>query len=207
VPRVVAAVETAWEDPTDLHVRDGVLVEPARDGLGLLVLERWAAEEPGAAEFRLTRLDLAGDTVYSQTYRYTPVPLPRSAVDSEIEGRTAGMQSSPFTRDAGISAAGWRRRVTDAIVAPPFLTPVTELVPGRDGSTWLALNPPAPPGRTWLILAEDGTSIERVMLPEGLQVLGVDLDTVWGAEQDELGVPYIVRYRVVRTDADEAAAN
>ena len=44
-------------------------------------------------------------------------------------------------------------------------------------------------------------------VPKGLSVLAADRRTVWGMEQDELNVPYIVRYGVVPADGPGAVAS
>ncbi len=174
---------------------DGVLGAVTRDGMGLLILERKAAGSPGPADFRVRRLDLAGDTVFSRAYPYRPVPIPAERVDSAIN--TIADQLQEFVGERmGTTAAQWRGWIGDAAYTPDYHTPVSQLVAGRDGTIWLALHPPGARGTDWLVLDEDGDPVGRVLLPPGLRVLLGDRENVWGVETDGLDVPYLVRYGV-----------
>ena len=48
----------------------------------------------------------------------------------------------------------------------------------------------------WWVLDAEGTPLARARTPIGLSIRLIDGDTVWGVETDELGVEYIVRYRL-----------
>lgn len=51
----------------------------------------------------------------------------------------------------------------------------------------------------WRILGPAGSLLGAVRLPAGLYAYAADVDQIWGLEQDELDVPYIVSYRVGST--------
>lgn len=174
---------------------DGVLSTVARDGHGLLIVERKAATSAGQADFRVTRLDLGGDTVFSRAYPYRPIPIPAERVDSAITTIAGQLQEFVGER-MGTTAAQWRGWIGEAAYTPDYHAPVSEFVAGRDGTIWLALHPPDVQGTDWLVLDEDGDPVGRVLVPPGLRVLLADREKVWGVETDELDVPYIVRYGV-----------
>lgn len=69
-------------------------------------------------------------------------------------------------------------------------------VAGRDGSIWLAQNSATEAGRRWIVLDGDGEPIWTVVLPLELTLRAADPSMIWGAEQDDLGVEYIVLYGV-----------
>jgi len=175
---------------------DAVEARLLNDGSGLLVLERGAAQEVGLAEFRLTRIGLGGDTVFSRVYPYEPVPLPRERVDSAIDAQAERLHRFVGER-TGTTLPQWQGWVADAMYAPPYYSPVSEILSGRDGTIWLGLNPPGPEGREWLVLGPAGDPVGRVLMPTGLRVLLADERNVWGVETDELDVQYIVRYAVL----------
>jgi hypothetical protein len=166
-----------------------------RDGNGFLVLERRAAAEPGPAEFRLTRLSLAGDTTFSRAYSYEPVPIPRARVDSATEAIASSLHGFVGER-TGTTLAQWRGWVGDAIYAPAHHTPIANLLAGNDGTIWLASSPPTADAPEWVVLSAEGAPLASVELPAGVRVLVATRDAVWGVEQDELEVSYIVRYRL-----------
>lgn len=174
---------------------DAVIDQLTYDGTGLLVLERPAAQDAGRAEFRLTRLGISGDTVFSRTYPYETVTLPGASVDSVIEVRAENFDGS-FAQQMGFTLNQWRRSLAEAIYAPPHYPPVTGLLAGRDGTVWLGLNPPAPDGQDWLVLSVEGEPLGKVFIPEGTRVVLADRHNIWGVELDSLDVQYIVRYAV-----------
>ena len=50
---------------------------------------------------------------------------------------------------------------------------------------------------SWVLDAE-GVPLARALTPVEIGMFVVDGDTVWGIEMDELGVQYIVRYRLLK---------
>jgi hypothetical protein len=75
---------------------------------------------------------------------------------------------------------------------------VRRLTLGTDGTIWLAREDAGGEQLAWWVLDPNGEPIGTVMLPRGLQVMAADESHVWGAELDELDVPYLVRYGVSR---------
>ena len=53
-------------------------------------------------------------------------------------------------------------------------------------------------GSEWWILDDEGEWTGRVEFPNGLRVLLIHGDEVWGVETDDLDVNYIVKYSIVR---------
>jgi hypothetical protein len=50
----------------------------------------------------------------------------------------------------------------------------------------------------WMVLDEAGEQVAEVRVPMNVQVMHIGTDAIWGLEPDELGAPYIVRYRIDR---------
>jgi hypothetical protein len=174
---------------------DATMAVRVRSGEGLLILDRRALESQDPA-FRLTRIGLSGDTLFSRSYPYAPVPLPRDTVRAAIQQTAETLHEFTSPRTGG-SIAQWRGWVEEAIYVPAHFTPVSRVVAGGDGTIWLELNPPPGPEQAdWLVLDGEGEPLGRVRLPAGLRVLAADRQALLGVERDELDVEYIVRYRV-----------
>jgi hypothetical protein len=80
---------------------------------------------------------------------------------------------------------------------PDPLPPVTTLVTSRDGRVWLQREQRGGPTATWDVYDAGGEHIASLRIPSGQVVkdaLGSELLT---AGHDDLGVPFIVRYRIV----------
>lgn len=164
---------------------DAVIGQLSHDGTGLFVLERPAVQDAVDAEFRLTRLNLSGDTVFTRTYPYQPAPLPREKVDSAIEARAESFHRFVGERTS-TTLAQWERWVADAMYAPSHYPPVGQVLAGRDGTVWLALSPQRSDGREWLVLNAEGDPIAKIVTPEKTRVLMADGHNVWGVEHDSL---------------------
>jgi hypothetical protein len=73
---------------------------------------------------------------------------------------------------------------------------VGRIVLGRDGALWIEQMDGLRTGN-WLVLDRSGTPRFQVRLPSTFVVNDATMDSVWGTEQDDLGVAYLVRLRVV----------
>jgi len=152
--------------------------------LAALTVRREAPSSPEDAKLTLLKMTLANDTVFVREFGYEPIPIPRAEIDSILDSNVTSRRS----RD-------W---LDDRLYKPPFRPPVTSMVLGMDGWIWLRGNPTENAGVPWFALDPDGTPAGRIPLPAGLRVFAGDAFHLWGAEKDELDVPYLVRYRIVR---------
>lgn len=169
---------------------------------GLVVVDRrvWGGE--GTATVRVTRLDLVGDTTWTTAIPYEPVALARERVDStvsELADRSFDFRSRSRP---GLSRAAYERDLVEEIYAPAWTPPVRSVLTASDGSIWLERFEPVatddgPTARAWWVMSPAGAVEATAYTPDGLRVVLVGEDAVWGVETDELGVDYIVRYRLV----------
>lgn len=173
------------------------------DDDGLLVVARRAWNGEGDAVFTLTRIGLAGDTVFSVHVPYTPVALARDRIDSAVVAVTESLYEFMSARQPGLARAALEARIRDATYKPAYVPPVGETMLDEDGNIWIRRFDPVAldTGKAvneWWILDHGGAPLARALTPVGLQVRHIGADVVWGTEQDEFEVDYIVRYRLVR---------
>ena len=166
---------------------------------GLIVVERRAWTGEGEPVVTLTRIDLAGDTVFQRRIPYTPEPLPTERVDSAIRAITDRW----YEDEPGISKGALEARIREATYKPAYLPPVVAARVMGDGNIWLERYAPVAsdtgePFNEWWILTIDGEPMARARLPAGLDVMFVDQEVIWGTVRDDLDVEYIVRYRLVK---------
>jgi len=160
----------------------------------LVVLFREAPASAEEARFTLMKLGLFGDTVFAREYPFHPSPVTASEVDSILEAQTT--QWSEYGVMGGVTAARLRSWAQRTLYRPAFRPGVTEMVVGMDGGLWLRGQPDGGGQVEWYVLDPLGNPAKRVTLPSGVTVLAADQETAWGMEQDELDVPYVVRYRI-----------
>jgi len=161
----------------------------------MIVLERWAPLDPGNAHFRLSKLTFTGDTVLTREYPFEPVAVRREEVDSVLDVVSSAIAEIAFFNATPARAREWVEATLDA---PSFRPGVTDFRLARDGSIWLSLGPDGAGQDDWLVLDAAGEPVARVALPSSVRPLAIDRPLVWGAETDDLDVPYVVRYRIDR---------
>lgn len=172
------------------------IVAIAEDRPEMVIVERPIATDPALGTFRVTKLDLDGDTLYSVSFAYQPEPIPEHVVDSVVRWiATPPPNMPPSMRATRPSVERGMEVAREALYLPAFLPPVELVVPGRDGATWLQRKSVGVE-REWWILDRDGRLHAALTLPARVRVLAAERDRFWAEETGELDVPYIVRYAV-----------
>jgi hypothetical protein len=170
---------------------DTPLLAAAPDGGAVVLVEREAARgERG--NFTVTRLDARGDTLYSRRFAYAAVEVPRGFRErfarETARGLAAALRAAPGPLEEVV-----RREV----FVPRYRPPVTAVVAGRDGTVWLRREEREGAAVvTWMVLDPRGRVEAEVRAPRELAVQQAERGAVWGVVRDELGIPYVVRYRV-----------
>jgi hypothetical protein len=155
----------------------------------VVVTQPAGMDTPGT--FRVERREIDGTTIYARSFNYTARPVSRLLSDSLIASRATAYERLVAPGRAMEAA---RRYVT----VPRYHPPITDLIVGRDGTTWLRLEDIGAATVNYLVLDLKGDIQAHVKAPAALKVLLIDADKLWGTVQDDLDVPYVVSYRVVQ---------
>ena len=170
---------------------------PTIDDSGLTVLDRRTPESVDGAAVHVTRIDVRGDTLFHTRLPYTPEPLLPEQVDSAVSATTEGMFSFMSRSQEGLTRASLESDLREATFTPRFIPWAVAPLVTLHGETWVRLRASTRVGSTeWRVLDAAGDPSGTVFTPDGLRVLLVDGDSVYGVEQDEFDVDYIVRYRL-----------
>lgn len=158
---------------------------------GVFVVDRRAWTGAGQAAVKVTLIGFEGDTLFTSDIPYTPSPLPSDRVDSAV--RAIAERMSRFSEG----------RIREAVYHPSHVPPIGGVSAGSDGTIWLRRFDPVETETgdrmvEWWILDAGGEPLARALTPLNLRVRAIDSDAMWGVESDELGVQYIVRYRLVK---------
>jgi hypothetical protein len=143
--------------------------------------------------FELAVLHSTRDTIWSHSFSYEPVPVSPSAVDGTV---AAAMER--LSREALPDRADAARQIRQGMSVPDHFSPFSGGVFADDGDLWVRREDVGGEEQGWMVLDSAGLPIARVTLPAGLEVEVVRSDTLWGIENDALGVPYVVRYVITR---------
>lgn len=173
------------QDDSDMYVAGGEF--------GHYVIERPVAASAERGTFRVLRIGPEGDTTFHRSFPYEPVPYsdPRERIE-ELAGDLTAMLGSMVDVDRDRVAQTLR----SSVEVPEYHVPVSAAHRAEDGSLWLRRERTAAPAHEWLLLDPDGTLRGRTELPAGAMVRSADGDVLWAAVSDELGVPWLVRYRL-----------
>jgi hypothetical protein len=171
---------------------DDPLFATNSDGSLLVTVNRDVPARGRNGTIRVTAWRGGKQQIFDRQIEYQPRRLPRSVVDSVIDGL-----SKPARRDSPttpVTADSIRRR----LFRPAYFPPVEELKVAQDGNIWLRVRLAESPEEVgdWLVLSRHGLTLARVSLPASFRLLTADRRVAWGVQSDELDVPLVVRYQL-----------
>lgn len=160
------------------------------DGSAVVVMED-VVQADGQGVLRATWINSSGDTIAIHEAPFSPAPFPET-VRERVTIRL-GEQLSPrwgtpkYVQELVEEQLRWPDR------APQF----TSLVLGRDHRAWLKREDQGDSAR-WERWSPRSETVEETWLPSDLEIHYADSSQVWGERKDELGVPFLYRYEIVR---------
>ena len=170
---------------------------------GHVIVDAPAPADPDDGVFIVTRVDLAGDTVYSTPIHYTPAPYTGAELDTiaarAARGGPGGMVPYAPGRPPPPDWEATANLIRANMEFPPFRLPVRYPWVSDDGAVWIRLTGDETGTARWIILDPDGTPRGRLDLPADIRPLWTDGDSFWAAAPDDLEVPWLVHYRLGET--------
>ncbi len=179
--------------------RDDVLRVMMDDGGYYLSRPFPTSAEP--ATFVVTRVAESGDTMFERRFSYTPVRYGSAVLDTvawesaRIPGGMYNPATGPDPTPEGLDINVVQQTIRDAMHWPEFQIPVDFGFVGDDGTLWLRREDDGGPDYRYMVLDANAEPRGLLDLPRGLRVRWVSADRFWVQETDELGVPWLVRYR------------
>lgn len=182
-------------DQISIHIRLPVPsnslwdVSPADSSI--IVVHRPIPENAEEGTFRIQKFGSSGRVIFDRRFRFTPKPVPERFLDvARRRPETLDFISQRMDR----SEVG--QLLNDSIPIPEFQPAITQLTVGRDGTIWLRRDGLDTETVRWIVFNTEGYVIAQLTVPSKLEILAAERGTVWGVMEDDLEVPYVVRYRV-----------
>lgn len=157
---------------------------PTADGHVVIAQE---GPEPGKA-LRITRLSHSADTLHTRMFGYQPKPFPDSVLDATAAQAADRGPSENFA----VALTAIRRQMD----FPQFQLPVQGYEVTADGGVWLRRENLGGEYVRWTVLDADLDPVGEIAVPRGVRILRASTDGLWTAEPDEMGVPWLVHYRI-----------
>jgi hypothetical protein len=164
------------------------------DGRSIILVDRRDEENPDEPVYRIMRIALNGDTVTNAAIRYTPRPIGRDLSDAFFRQRAEWMASRP----GDLTVASAERLLRGAMTIPRHAPPVTKVVPASDGTTWVRREDLRDATVEWQVLDREFDEVARLTLPADLEVFRVTADRILGRVTDDLDVPWVVVYEILK---------
>ena len=180
--------------PGDNHFADTPLYIVSSDGQSVVLVAREMATSTEMQHYRVTKWDAHGKQVFSVDVPYQPVAISETTIDSIVDLFADDMKTMYPTIDVA------KQYVRDSLRSPKFYPPVSHIVVGTDGSTWLgreSLSPPPFVASRYDVLDAKGLPRGKVSLNRPGRILAATASSVWVVENDADDTPALYRYRII----------
>jgi len=173
--------------------RDHPLYAVSPDGTHVTVVERSLERAIWMDVYTVTRFSVEGDTVFRVE---RPPPLIRLS-DDTFRKAAEELSEHPVLAEA-LPWPDVRPTLVEGLMyRSPWHPPVSEVVIGWDGTTWLRW-PDARDGSVrWDVLDPQGRALRTLVLDRGVRIRGATADTVWALVADSEGMR-AVRFEIQR---------
>lgn len=130
-----------------------------------------------------------GRVLRSVTVPYAATKLPGAMLrDTTTHYAEALTNAFPTVTTARMVAL-----VRGSLYVPGNLPPVTAILSGADGTTWLR-RAGAAGAATWMVFDARGRQVAYVTVPQGIEVVAAKGSSVWGVIRDANDVPFVARF-------------
>lgn len=172
-------------------------------GDGHVIVENEVSESERA--LRITRLGHSGDTLEMRLLGYQPKAFPDSILEAAATEAAHQVGDTPIRTSSGVEflerhaedTAAARSAIRRQMDFPEFQAPVQGHEVGADGSIWLRREDLGAEEHRWAVFGADLDPRGEVRIPRSFRILRVSTDGLWVAESDELGIPWLVHYRLI----------
>jgi hypothetical protein len=189
--------------PLPYQFSDHRLSTFAMDGTGVIAVDREAPGSAAAGAFSVTKFSPTGDTILKRQYPYVPKAMPEAEVARivrETRSRFERLRRSPtLGLDVEPPSAAQIERALRERGIPRFLTPITSVQSGQDGTIWLGGDDSSSETRRWYVIDTHGALVATATLPRRETVIAARDQLLITTYTDDLDVPYVAGYLLPET--------
>lgn len=179
--------------------RDHPLYALSPDGTHVTVVERSLERAVWMDVYTVTRFSVEGDTLFRVE---RPPPLIRLSNET-LRKAAEELSEHPVLAEALPWPDVRPTLVEGLIYRSPWHPPISEVIIGWDGTTWLRW-PDARDGSVrWDVLDSQGRALRTLVLDRGVRIRGATADTAWALVADPEGMR-AVRFEIKRAECHES---
>jgi hypothetical protein len=141
-------------------------------------------------QYRVTAIRHTGDTIFSRLYPFQPQRVTRETRSALALAFGPMAERSRRLRDA----------LEEAYAARPHIPPVSRIRIDQDGRFWVGREWVPGEPVVWDVLSPQGDRLFNIEFPVEVSPGISSGDLLWTVERDDLGVPFVVRYRILVPD-------
>lgn len=196
--RVIAALQpgpmplldllpTTWQPFDDHHLYD---VDPG--GGSVTVVDRRLERAVFWSTVGVTRISTSGDTIYAvehPAHLEEPTPAAISLARGELPDDAALRDLLPSEQARDLVIAG-------SVRVPQFLPPISAVVAGWDGSTWLRGPETGDDELVWFQLGATGELERTLELPRDLELAAASGESIWGIRPEPGGGAHLITFEI-----------
>jgi hypothetical protein len=160
---------------------------------GMLVIVEATPPAPDQRVLRVTKINVPGDTLFSNRIAYQPRPLRSIHVRRMVDRIASEVHpAAPASRTRAL-----KRSIERALYKPRTLPTATGLVIATDGTILIRREDTGADSVTWTVISPTGTQVATQSTPARTRFMTAGGPYLFGAERDSAGVMTIVRYRAL----------
>jgi hypothetical protein len=172
-------------------LRDHTLRAVSPDGEHITIVRRTLDTAMFWSVYSVERLDLQGNTIF---HVERTAPLVR-VTDEGFDAVFDELAEHPWLVREFPSSATRRALVRGGLYRPAtYYAPISNVVVGRDGTTWLRWPDNYSGTVRWDVLDSAGQPIRVLNLDRRLEIINADGDAVWGMLPDDAGMQVLTRF-------------
>ena len=144
------------------------------------------------AQYRLRVVSEGKWPTWERTVSYRPVPLTSKRVNEWIDGVLATEVGASFP-----STTAGRKAIGERLYRPRYVPPLRGIMLAGNGGVWVRRQAIGE-SNDWQVFDTAGRPRATVRVPSGVVIHEARDSLVWGVEMDNLDVPTVRRYKIVR---------
>ena len=169
------------------------------NGLGVVMVQRSRPLKDGIASFPVDWITPSGDTTAHQDVSYVATAFPPDAADAVMDTLVDRLGHWTGGRESAEKLA------SELVEVPGYCMPVSEGVVSDSGDVWLRRDCSGDLAAEWWVVSSTAGLIGEVTLPAEVSLRDVRGEAALGTLKDDLGVPFVARFRILRVSPPAGA--